>query len=391
MLTPYQYYRQQSLQHDRTVNGVTTSTVSESPYANSYYFNVIGFGRGDPSNRIVPTPGEYYIHNQQGPRGLLTRDEYYYGTHYARDQWNGYLGNQYGAYFSNDPIAFDNTVYNGALSELYENIKDTQANLALSLGEARETARTLQFGKSIYEVLLTARKAKRALLLNPSKTMSEIWLGYKYGWSPLFADIYGYLNWFYQLLGEEGLPIRERNRKTVRHNHELVYQSGNLRAYSTGMTRYMAEVKVWVRTSDSTLETLSRLTSLNPASIAWELFPLSFVIDWFYDVGGYLQNMEAAFGAGLQFERGYTTELVYNTETSFHIVEGQSGFWPTLLVDDGSYEASRKVVWKRRTKLNTFPFPRAPVFSAKLGAQRMISAAALLRTILLGGVKGRRV
>lgn len=365
-------------------NGTYTSNVGPS-----WALSVEGFGPNPGVRFVDATPGEYRKLNVQTPKGFAHIGHYdFYGNYIVDSHREGHLQDDHVSYwflpYMYKPASYDSTTYNNALSDLYEGVRKTEANLALTIGEARESGRMLKVGKSIYEVLVLARRARRQAITNPSKTISEIWLSYKYGWSPLLNDIYGYLNWIWTL-PEKGIPIRGRSRR-VEKFAEPLYGYADPKSYATlkGKQEWRSEVKVWLDVGDSELFNLTRITSLNPLSIAWELVPLSFVVDWFYDVGGYLQNAEAAFGSGLTFKRGYTSE-VYYCDGSVNFFKDETTPWG-YRYNEG-WTSSSVQAWKRRTKLSDFPFPRAPTLNLRLGWQRIVSAAALLRVILLGKVR----
>lgn len=368
---------------------VSTTNTGYSVYDT---FSFSGFGKsGTRPPYIIPVPGEYikeYREPQKGRDNVLTKS---YGQFYEQTIKDGALSNgDWGAYYG----TYDGTVYNECLSKFYDAIYKTESNLALTIGEAKETAKMLQVGRSIFEVLQTARRAKRQFLMNPSKSLSQIWLSYKYGWQPLLSDIWGYLNWNYHTW-DGGVPVRaRRTRRSIvserRYINNWQYAGCTINNDVRGSREWKCEINCTVGLSNSDWFTLQRITSLNPLSIAWELVPLSFVADWFIDVGGYLQNMERALSSSLTFKHGYVTE-VYAHRMSAQWTGSRA--WPSgtttydwLHSSQGYHLYARK----RRTKLTGFPIPRAPRLNLRLGWQRMFSAAALIRTILLGKVSGRR-
>lgn len=133
--------------------------------------------------------------------------------------------------------------------------------------------------------------------------------------------------------------------------------------------------------SDSHLESLSRLTSLNPLSIAWELLPFSFVADWFYDVGSCLRGIETAMISNMgSFANGFitnTSKLEYYEDIVYSGKQLSSGI--TII---GSRNSHRERVSLTRGILSAIPFPRKPVFQADLGSGRLLNAAALLSQVL---------
>lgn len=125
---------------------------------------------------------------------------------------------------------------------------------------------------------------------------------------------------------------------------------------------------------------MSNFSSLNPVSIAWELMPWSFVIDWFYDVGGYIRNLETAMLHNSRFIHGYVT---YGEKTDVKLK--QHG---TVSVSGSkriyAYTGGAVRTMKDRAVLTSYPFPRIPVVSVDLGSGRLANAAALLTTFLYG-------
>lgn len=365
--------------------------------ANSYIdsFWVSGFDTPIGRKFVDATPGEY----------VKSHWNYLYGTRERRElgvsgdlqslqEFRGDLsiighggGLIYTQAFLDTYGSYDNERYNRAIEKLYDGIRQTETNLALTIGEARESGKMLQVGKSVYQVLTLARRAKRDFLRNPSKKLSEIWLGYKLGWMPLLTDIHNYLKWSYTSF-DEGVPVVGRSRVT----QSIVQQQGTISSpeggsRATGHAEHKCEVKCWVGLSNTEAYNLSRVTSLNPLAIAWELVPLSFVVDWFYNIGGWLQNMESALGAGVTFKRGYYTEVAYFNAKENWTIDYTWSTWPGTTRMLGSAVGSRIVARKRRFKLSALPFPRAPTLRLKLGGSQLITAAALLRVILLGKVR----
>jgi hypothetical protein len=131
-----------------------------------------------------------------------------------------------------------------------------------------------------------------------------------------------------------------------------------------------------------------RLTPLNPASLLWELLPCSFVADWFVDIGGYLQNLESAMGAGVEFIRGYEVQMyVVNANTTLAVSRRQTSPGSSIVTAD--VQGSLKDVRRRRLVLTDSPVPRFPSLKPELGWKRLISGAALITQILTRLPKSR--
>jgi hypothetical protein len=133
---------------------------------------------------------------------------------------------------------------------------------------------------------------------------------------------------------------------------------------------------------------IRRWTSLNPASIAWELMPYSFVVDWFYDIGGMLRRFESALLYGKQFKKGYQSELYYH-----HSAFQRNGLQDSVLPGYQFY--GELTAWVRRVQFErivfaSLPTGQLPTIRADLGSSRLLSAAALLSQFLKPGGKTYR-
>lgn len=127
-------------------------------------------------------------------------------------------------------------------------------------------------------------------------------------------------------------------------------------------------------------ETLSKFSSLNPISIAWEMMPFSFVADWFYDVGGYMRNLESSIVFGSLFDSGFTT-YTYRFVHKGHVIGSYS--------DPGGYQNIDWVGSQSRTGLDRqiltgSPVPLIPKFTTDLSSGRLLNAAALLAQFFRG-------
>jgi len=381
----------------RVVTGLGAGTYTTNvPDAQRYQFSFSGFGSSGPPPWKYPVAGTYSKNTYSRPKGSKNENkENQYGTPTSVEKSSGehafftLLGSGSGL----DAVAFDPSIKFRAISDFYDNLRSSESNLALSLGESRESWRMLRAFRSLGEIISLARRARRLVVRNPSLLISNVWLSMKYGWLPLYSDVYNLLDWQYHHI-ENGIPIvgrAQRTSRTLATGWRMGLNSKSS-ARITGETKYKCEVKAWVGVQNSDLYNLSRVTSLNPLSIAWELVPFSFVVDWFVDVGGYLSNLEASFGTGLVFKYGYITEVVRQTADA-----QASGKWTKVSLNppynteistgDEFYVEKHLKVVKQRSVLTGFPRADFPAYKIKMGSQRIMSAAALLRTVLLGRVR----
>lgn len=146
-------------------------------------------------------------------------------------------------------------------------------------------------GKAVpQEYLLTDRNGDpKARLIASKNAAAHNWLELQYGWKPLLSDIYdGMVFVDHQLRNPTVHRVAvttfaggQKDGKYI----DVPIDSGPTHAWITH--RQISSERIIAFLKEKDVIRLSGL--LDPASIAWELMPYSFVIDWFIPVGNYLQ------------------------------------------------------------------------------------------------------
>lgn len=340
-------------------------------FQNDFVTTQVAPGSSSVGNRKDPLPWKYSTVHQTPPRMQISNRNYGYPYDYTEE---GYVTNihPYPRFDRGPDVSY---AYNRALSRLNEKVRGS-LDLSIDLAEAGQTKRMLnatrQFEQFANQVLGN-RKYKNLRLL------TERWLEYQYGWRPLLSDI--------KAAADESLRVvinrinDVKSSATVRDDDKGSFDSqlGPYPVRASDTLKFLRGVRFHM-TYEIPEESfdIRRWTSLNPVSIAWELMPYSFVIDWFVDIGSTLRNVETA--------------LLYRTANF------RSGYYTTLSVNEGSAKVgrqkigpnvdvfmdlmTRKEVSYERVVLSSYPFPMAPSFRVNLGTERLLSAASLLANFL---------
>lgn len=148
-------------------------------------------------------------------------------------------------------------------------------------------------------------------------TASNIWLEATLGWTPLLKDAYQGARAL-AFLVESRPPVKKITARASTGYVINTTGAANLGSF-TATDRGVLKVEYGLEYTYSSgqLATLSMLGLTNPATIAWELFPLSFVLDWFLPIGDYLGKLGAF--TGLEFSDGWLSavdEHYYSLRTS---------------------------------------------------------------------------
>lgn len=283
-----------------------------------------------------------------------------------------YLGTGVQTFNASNPMAGRSwtNLYNSALSDLYDQLRYSGAgdglDLSVSLAEASQVKKMLR---------QTARVVSYIRSFHP-KQWGNKWLEYQYGWKPLISDVYGTAEAIMhrRLYTYSRIEAKSKDRfggTVAIRNGRWPGSEERIRTSASYRCKLVAEFSL----DNSVVQQLAGFSSLNPASILWELTPYSFVVDWFIDVGGYLQNLESALLYKNAFRKGY---VVYGYK---HIEEGYvngGGFSSGRTYSGELKDGYRYQAFKNRQPLTTYPLPYLPRFEAKLGWKRLLSAASLL-------------
>lgn len=329
-------------------------------------------------NRKDPLPWNYQINVNRPHKGLRQNFD---NLGRLSVDYNGYIGSQLES-ASSIYLALENNLYDRALGKLNDRVR---GNLDLSIAAAELKKSGVSLRRQIEKYSTALRRFSN--IPRATKTLAEEWLAFSYFWKPTLSDIYGAADESQNILFN-GLKEFKVHRTSyidsVTSVPASVLTDSSWTAKRVVLGKSAVKICVVLKFPDEAV-LLNRWTSLNPASIAWELLPFSFVYDWFVDVGSYLRNLETGllYTHSGWFKTGYVSKY-----SKVNIVEtiDQQKFSPSLTtVKATGYRWETNF---RRTILGAYPLPRFPSFKAELGWQRLLSAAALTRTVLMKDPKG---
>lgn len=271
-------------------------------------------------------------------------------------------------------------------NKLNQRLWEAPIDLGVSLGEYRETA-NLVAGSMVEAARLYRgiRKHPFALakkyvkkLTHPdvpaaAKAAANAWLGYSYAVKPLMQDCYGAVKALTDGLGAD-VPVhivRVSQKEDAGGYNSHSPTSTHRRDISiVGQMKGSGRMIFYV--DNPFTFTLDQLGVLNPFSLAWELIPFSFVVDWFLPVGDMLRSVVPP--QGVKFAKAYTyvkTEVSWDRRT---MITSPAPGWNT--------KGFGKLVYKERKALSTFP--RFEYVSPDLSPSQnqLASAASLLMQLL---------
>jgi hypothetical protein len=284
----------------------------------------------------------------------------------------------------------DASLRNKAINRAMEETRNMKINLAQSLAERKQVVNSIadiatRLAKAIHSVRrLDVKGAATALGLSkhPKKFSGNVasdWLALQYGWKPLLSDIKSMAEHIAQ--NSVGRPTRVKARGRVREKGQPWIGRGRQISLNQpfdwtfhGADRtVVCELEFWVY-NDALYEG-NQLGITDPLTLAWELVPYSFVVDWFLPVGDFISNLN--YDSGLVFAKGRITQ--HSTElSSVTPVAGTrliDGIEQTLSGQPTLYEAVRL----DREKLLEPPRVVFPSFKDPFSPLHALNAIALMR------------
>lgn len=290
-----------------------------------------------------------------------------------------------------------------AISRLRNAMQTDTANLAQDLCEFGQTIRMI--GTTVRRVTGAHNNLKngnipgaiRALwgsnqngrfrdggMPHAARSLAQNWLELQYGWKPLLADVHDGIEKTRNLLLKSPDPLIVSMARGSARNSDFTSSVINLFSYSlpyipAGQRNWSKQAtvkyKVRYKMDDAHRAFLAQTGFTNPVNLAWELLPYSFVVDWFYTVGPWLESFSAyeglvfVDGMKLEFEKQWVTDSVAYRG---HPVPNNAYYL------DVTSRGSWKQVDLRRTRITTFPMLDKPVLKSPWSTVHALNGLALL-------------
>jgi hypothetical protein len=295
-------------------------------------------------------------------------------TAYSNGSISGAKGWGLGTAFIAPPDLDRATAYNNALSKMFDKVRG-DVDHSINVGEAHKTVDGVKKAfKALTHIVTTFRKMRRS---NP-RDWGNLWLEFHYGWAPLAKDLYETAERLVKPSRTKGFYNEKGTGITSQTVQEQRTDSNGVPCTTVATADVRVLIKCQYNYANTTLDQLSGFTSLNPVSIAWELTPYSFVVDWFINVGGYMRNLESSYIYSDSFIGGFVTTTSEQT-TGYSVSYSKARDDGSNAVDVYQYVGGTTVTrTKLRQVLGDNPVPSLPIFKPNLGWSRAASGSALL-------------
>lgn len=182
------------------------------------------------------------------------------------------------------------------------------ANRVIGLRNAYKALRRGDFRQFLKMLSVDPKRKHRSKLRSAASEASGLWLEYWFGWSPTVNDLF----LLSEVLAHKPIsqPYHAASKTTL---PDAVGSASNTSSFMeiTESGFYICKTGAKVRVINPDELILQQMGLLNPLSIAWEVVPFSFVVDWFTKFGDVISTCTDF--AGLELTDAYTTQFQKTT------------------------------------------------------------------------------
>jgi len=224
-----------------------------------------------------------------------------------------------------------------------------------------------------------------------SKVIAGKYLEYVYGWKPLMQDAWSLYELAQRGFGSDLVLHAHGKSHNQGRNGSVLYH--NVSNYSWTVQEFVDErtrvnCHLWARLDPNWqgARAFNQLGLLNPVSLAWELVPWSFVVDWVIPIGSVLSALTAA--AGLIFIDGSIAARISASGSYYHTTT-----WPYYAYDwpqNVSARGSNVYEGYVRQHITDWPLPGFWIDPDPLRGDRIFKALALV-IANLGGMRNSTI
>lgn len=250
--------------------------------------------------------------------------------------------------------SFDSNMRNESQTKCLLKIADNKADLGVGVGTAKQTLNEMsKLASKLFKAYIAAKHGNfrdvfSSLSIRPvdiisGKTLADYWLQWQYGWKPLIVDLRNAYDAVGSAFENYDMLLHSKSGVQFEANNST---SGEYNESHTTTERCLTRIDA--RVNATRLRAASQLGLVNPLTIAWELTPFSFLLDWAMPIGNVLEATTAH--CGLSFAGGSVSQTLW----------GACTFEKNLAYDSRWLDVGSCTVEKfatQRSVLGDFPVP----------------------------------
>lgn len=262
----------------------------------------------------------------------------------------------------------------------------TLSLIASSLSTIRQIRKSVVTGNPDFALRAIGNQRRGRVKVNADfsrQTAANRWLEFRYGWTPLVFEIQGAI----KALNNARVvkPIRATSRGFERSSGEnsalVVWNRSQRGLWNFRYTRKKTlSVRAYVLYTADLKHQQARDFGVTELPLAmWELVPYSFVVDWFVNIGNWIEALTPKLGINILAE-GYTIKttnfLSRKLESWTKVITGSNQSWDMSGSIIGSEDTRLDESYRRVPHLDVLYSP--PPLNVRLDKKRVLDAIALI-------------
>lgn len=281
------------------------------------------------------------------------------------------------------------------LAGFFKKLKKTDLDLAISAAEWSKTRVMIINRYGLLKKLkawfreFCKRVRGRSIRQHESiaKALSNTWLEFVYGWKQLANDIFAIASFATSASMSAIVKFRCETSDILNRSYTDAYSG--IRVVVEEKQSILSEMKVKLERTANPLVDLSRIASLNPIAIAWELLPFSFVFDWLLNLSQYLSELQSSVTFQSSFVGGYKTHTYKSDLSSKYPAQSTVGTGLRVEIFQ-EIRGSRVFVRKQRNLLTSLPLPALPILRSPISLSHALTTISLITQRLSNTSLGRK-
>lgn len=268
-------------------------------------------------------------------------------------------------------------------SRFFGKLKNTEFDLAITVAERAQTKVMIarravlllnikRFFKSFWK-----RVRQRSIQKHESiaQALGNAWLEFAYGWRQLASDIFAIASFSASRTQNRWVKTRVETSETI--DRSQYDSSTGLRIYATETRSIFSEMKIKLNVTADPVLDLTRLSTLNPVAIAWELLPFSFVFDWILNISSYLSELQTRAMFSCSLGGGYITHVQHFELHGSYPAQNNKG---TSLTFNIPQEVKFSDLWvkKSRDTFSSAPLPVFPSLKSPISVEHALTTLSLV-------------
>lgn len=203
------------------------------------------------------------------------------------------LANNYPSVNTAKVGGLEKLVQQAAIEKAYSFVANVQSSLAETIKERSSMLSTLiERAKQIWQIYqdirsgrLLSRRSRRRYRKPTKQDIAKTWLEYSFMWKPLVQDVLTFAEGIQPIRGQRIVGKEESSSSWVDP-----LQSGDFTGYNTSERKVKVTCVLEV-TLDDPLAAVQAEMGLFQLGSLWNIMPFSFVVDWFFRIGAFIERL----------------------------------------------------------------------------------------------------